>query len=131
MAVPVRALRRCGVPVLMLCILALGACGETKSDVSAREHTRIGHKIDMLAVAIGDGELTRGRLIGHYADRLDKEKPEHRPLVGELRKEATTEGLAFGNLKKRFAAVPARPKNDEEAVQARSAVWRALRRRRT
>ncbi len=57
-------------------------------------------------------------MIGHYADRLDKEKPEHKSLVAELRKEATVEGLAFTNLKKRFEGVPRKPANDAEAKQA-------------
>ena len=106
-------------PVLaLLGALLLAGCEASLSDVTAREHERITEKVEALGRYIQDGRLAKGRLITHYAAQLDRTKPEHRELVAALRKEATVEGLAYGNIRRRIADVPREPGDDKEAQLA-------------
>lgn len=112
-----RAFRR-ALLVLAVCAPALAGCGESPADVVAREKTRIGAKLADLGRMIESGRLPNIRVIRTYADFVRAERPELAKLAGELRKEATVQGLKFTNLGARLKAVDAKPRGEAEASRA-------------
>lgn len=112
-----RALARAAL-LLFVCASLLAGCGESPSDVVAREKTRVAGKIAELGRMIDSGRLTNARVIRTYAGVIAAERPELAELAGELGKEATTAGLKFANLGTRLEAVDARPRSDQEANRA-------------
>lgn len=104
--------------LVSVCVSLLAGCGESPSDVVAREKTRVGGKIAELGRMIDSGRLTNVRVMETYANVVGAERPELAKLVDELRKEATTKGLKFTNLGARLQAVDAKPRSEEEANRA-------------
>ena len=104
--------------VLVLCTPLLAGCGESPGETVAREQVRVAAKIADLGRMIDADRLTNIRIIKTYAGVVGAARPQLAGLVGELRKEATTEGLNFTNLGTRLAAVDAAPRGKEEANRA-------------
>ncbi len=104
--------------VLVLCASVLAGCGENPAETVAREKARVGAKIAELGRMIGAGRLTNIRIIKTYADAVGAGRPGLAKLVGELGKEATTEGLNFTNLGARLASVNDTPRGEAEATRA-------------
>lgn len=104
--------------LLSVCVSLLAGCGESPSEIVAREKTRVGAKIADLGRLIDSGRLPNARIVETYAKVVAAERPELAKLAGELRKEATTGGLKFTNLGVRLKAVAAEPRGEEEANRA-------------
>ena len=104
--------------LLSVCASLLAGCGESPSEVVAREKTRVGGKIAELGRTVDSGRLPNTRVIETYANVVGAERPELAKLVDELRREATTGGLKFTNLGARLKAVDAKPRSQEEANRA-------------
>ncbi len=105
--------------VCLLCgVLTAAGCGENPSDLVGREKARILQKIDDLGRLIDRGRLSNAAAVGTYARIVSGDRPELSDLLTELGKEATTEGLAFTNLRTRLGAVADRPKGREETARA-------------
>ena len=104
--------------LLSVCASLLAGCGESPSEVVAREKTRVGGKIAELGRMVDSGRLPNIRVIETYANVVGAERPELAKLVDELRREATTGGLKFTNLGARLKAVDAEPRSQEEANRA-------------
>ena len=104
--------------LLSVCASLLAGCGESPSEVVAREKTRVGGKIAELGRMVDSGRLPNIRVIETYANVVGAERPELAKLVDELRREATTGGLKFTNLGARLKAVDAKPRSQEEANRA-------------
>ena len=102
----------------------LAGCGESPSEIVAREKSRVGVKLADLGRMIDAGRLTNIQIIKTYADVIGAERPELSKLVGELRKEATSKGLNFTNLRTRLKAINDKPRGKEEASRARDEIVR-------
>ncbi len=110
--------------VVVLCAPLFAGCGESPSEILAREKLRVGAKITGLGGMIDAGRLPNTRIIKTYAGVIGAERPQLAKLVGELRKEATTQGLNFTNLGTRLKAVKATPRGKQETDRALDAIVR-------
>ena len=118
-----RTLRRAAL-ALVLCGSVLAGCGESPGEVVAREQARIAQKIEALGGMIRAGRLTNTRIIKTYAGAIARDRPNLAKLAAELRKEATTDGLKFTNLRARLKAVKAKPRGKAEAARALDGIAR-------
>ncbi len=83
----------------LLLVLLLSACGQDARIEQAI--TAAAGKIATLEKTLKAGDLRNARLIGQYADVLEKSRPDLKPIITTLRREATPRGQAFQYLQRR------------------------------
>jgi len=100
--------------IYILAALFLSGCGNRYEEKLKIVHKGTEIDLEYLKTQLDTKQLTNALLIDKYAAELIKLKPDYSDIARLLKKEATTEGKNFSELKKRMANVNLLPKSNAE-----------------
>jgi len=101
--------------MLMAVTLLLSGCGNRYAEQLRDNHKIVQSNLGNLKTQLDNRQLTNALLIEKYANSLMRQKSDYNDIATLLKKEATSQGQAFGGLTKRLAAVNLEPTDAELA----------------
>lgn len=83
--------------------LILTGCGDDRPEQIVKYQQLTQQRLDALGKMLNDGQIRNAILLRQYASVLEQQKPELRPLLNELSKDASTEGPMYAALSRRLS----------------------------
>ena len=108
--------------LIIMLLLLLCACGDPVKEQIIQQTPITEQRIDMLAQALADGQVRNANLIKQYAQKLNADKPEYKPLIDEFIKDTGTQGPMYRALVDRLNTV----KNQPQMFESSQAIYDEL-----
>lgn len=96
--------------LLIICFsLFLSACGDERQDQIDSNIKSADYLLNNLGESLDKGNIRNATLLKEYATLLSKDKPELKPLLEQLSRDATREGPTYQGLQQRLTTVREQP----------------------
>jgi hypothetical protein len=90
-------------------IIFLVGCSDPYKEKISQQLPITELRVQQLADALNSGQVRNASLIRQYADKLNQQKPELKPLINEFKKDATIKGPMYLSLLDRLSTVKNKP----------------------